>query len=291
MMFCTMIVWRRDTVHAQDTDPPVQRGQRLGTIQQTLPNKPRAGSLFSIGILPRYTPPMALGDGKDLVDAYCTTCHSTSYITMQPPFPGSVWRKEVEKMIVTYGASIPKATADKIVAYLTRHYSPTSIAQTYINLATAPKPVEKTRPAQKTTGVEPRWMKQAQSLYLQKCVACHQAHGGGLPGAVPPLVGHVQQFAQTPERRAYLVRALLYGLQGTIQVLGKTYAVMMPPLPPTTDEELALILNYVTRAWGNQARQKDPLPSFSVQDIKKQRGLSLSPVQVYDMRKTLGLSQ
>jgi hypothetical protein len=43
---------------------------------------------------------------------------------MQPPLPGTTWEAEVSKMIKTYGAPIPEATAKKITAYLQAHYSP-----------------------------------------------------------------------------------------------------------------------------------------------------------------------
>src|SRR5258707_256690 len=76
-----------------------------------------------VGTYPSYAPELAEGDGKQEVQSFCTSCHSTRYITMQPPLPGATWEAEVSKMIKVYGAPIPEATAKKITAYLQGHYA------------------------------------------------------------------------------------------------------------------------------------------------------------------------
>jgi hypothetical protein len=43
---------------------------------------------------------------------------------MQPPLPAPTWDAEVNKMIKTFGASIPEATAKEIISYLQEHYTP-----------------------------------------------------------------------------------------------------------------------------------------------------------------------
>jgi hypothetical protein len=73
---------------------------------------------------PYFSPGLAEGDGKVEVQSFCMTCHSTRYITMQPPLPGATWEAEVGKMVKTYGAPIPEAAAKKITAYLQGHYAP-----------------------------------------------------------------------------------------------------------------------------------------------------------------------
>jgi hypothetical protein len=51
-------------------------------------------------------------------------CHSTRYITMQPPLPAAAWETEVAKMKKTFGATIPDEVTLKIVRYLQAHYAP-----------------------------------------------------------------------------------------------------------------------------------------------------------------------
>ena len=78
---------------------------------------------YDVGPYPSYAPELAEGDGKQEVQSFCTSCHSTRYITMQPPLAGATWEAEVSKMIKVYGAPIPEATAKKITAYLQGHYA------------------------------------------------------------------------------------------------------------------------------------------------------------------------
>jgi hypothetical protein len=79
---------------------------------------------YDVGPYPSFAPDLAEGEGKLEVRSFCATCHSTRYITMQPPLPGAAWEAEVTKMMKTYGAPIPEAAAKKITAYLQAHYAP-----------------------------------------------------------------------------------------------------------------------------------------------------------------------
>jgi hypothetical protein len=97
---------------------------RPGTIRQTLPNIASTDATYDAGIYPIYPPVLAEGDGTQQVEIYCNTCHSPRYITMQPPLPAGAWADEVNKMIKTYGASVPDDAAGKIIQYLQSHYTP-----------------------------------------------------------------------------------------------------------------------------------------------------------------------
>ena len=79
---------------------------------------------YYAGPYPSFTPELAEGDGRQEVESFCAICHSTRYITMQPPLPGATWEAEVSKMVKSYGAPIPESTAKKITAYLQGHYAP-----------------------------------------------------------------------------------------------------------------------------------------------------------------------
>src|SRR5260370_1926073 len=79
---------------------------------------------YDVGPYRSFTPDLAEGDGKLEVQSFCVTCHSTRYITMQPPLPGATWEAEVNKMIKGYGAPVPEAAAKRITAYLQANYAP-----------------------------------------------------------------------------------------------------------------------------------------------------------------------
>ena len=95
----------------------------LGMQTQAAPQNDDAGAVYAVGPWPTYTPPLADGEGKELVQSFCGICHSTTYITMQPPLPGATWDGVVNKMIGTFGAPIPEPSAHAISAYLKRHYT------------------------------------------------------------------------------------------------------------------------------------------------------------------------
>ena len=97
---------------------------RPGTIRQALPNIASTDATYDAGEYPLYPPVLAEGDGTQQVETYCNTCHSPRYITMQPPLPAGAWADEVNKMIKTFGASVPDVAAEKIIQYLQSHYTP-----------------------------------------------------------------------------------------------------------------------------------------------------------------------
>src|SRR6267142_6112680 len=112
------------TALSQATKVPglVQEGhydpRNLGMQMQPAPRNDDAGAVYAVGPWPTYTPPLADGEGRELVQSFCGICHSTAYITMQPPLAGAAWDGVVHKMISTFGAPIPEPSARAISAYL-----------------------------------------------------------------------------------------------------------------------------------------------------------------------------
>lgn len=97
---------------------------KLGNLQQTARPELSADSTYRVPAYPLYPPELAAGEGKQETEAYCVMCHSTRYITMQPPLPAATWEAEVNKMNKTFGANIPEAVSQKIVRYLQANYTP-----------------------------------------------------------------------------------------------------------------------------------------------------------------------
>ena len=94
-------------------------------------------------------------------------------------------------------------------------------------------------------------------LYASKgCLACHQANGQGVPGQFPPLADSEWVLASQPGR---IIRIVLNGALGEIQVKGQSYNNVMFPLRELlTDEEAAAILTFIRREWGNRAPEVTP---------------------------------
>lgn len=95
-----------------------------------------------------------------------------------------------------------------------------------------------------------RWMGEGQKVYAL-CAACHQPNGQGLPGMFPPLAGSEWVLGGT-ERLVAIIQA---GIQGPLTVKGTVYgAVPMPAQGAIlTDKQMAQVLTYVRRSWGNDA--------------------------------------
>lgn len=92
-------------------------------------------------------------------------------------------------------------------------------------------------------------VEQGERLYLNNCQGCHQQTGKGVPGAFPPVVG--SEWVTGPSET--LVRILLDGMQGPVQVAGATYEGLMPPWKDVLkDEEIAAVLTYL-RQWAPNA--------------------------------------
>ena len=85
------------------------------------------------------------------------------------------------------------------------------------------------------------------ALFAGTCSTCHQAEGQGLEGVFPPLAKS-DYIAKDAKRVPTVV---LHGLTGPVQVNGKDYNSVMPPMSQLTDDEIANIATYVLNSWGN----------------------------------------
>ena len=128
-----------------------------------------------------------------------------------------------------------------------------------------------------------------EKVYQTYCMSCHQANGKGVTGAFPPLVEVVPEYLQQGELgRLFLIHVVLYGLQGEITAGGGVYNSMMPPYGnQLSDEEVAAVLNYIAKAWGNDQLLPKDFKPFTADEVKAERGKNLTPVQVYEEWKKL----
>ncbi len=85
------------------------------------------------------------------------------------------------------------------------------------------------------------------ALFERHCAACHLSDGAGMMGEAPPLEG--SSWVAGPEKR--LIKIVLHGLRGAIEVRGKTYNQDMPGFGPILrDEEIASLLSFVRQRFG-----------------------------------------
>jgi mono/diheme cytochrome c family protein len=98
-----------------------------------------------------------------------------------------------------------------------------------------------------------------QRLYLQHCANCHLEDGRGVGALIPPLAG--ADYLMT--YRDQLPCIVVYGLSDSILVNGIFYAEKMPAAAKLTPVEVANILNYIGKTWGNRM---DP---FNPQEVQR----------------------
>lgn len=108
-------------------------------------------------------------------------------------------------------------------------------------------------------------------IYAATCLACHQATGLGLGNQFPPLVS--SEWVVGNEER--LIRIILHGVTGEIEVEGETFNGAMPTWGPLfKDDEIAAVATYVRSSWGNKAA---PVLAATVTRVRAQYATRKTP--------------
>ena len=108
-------------------------------------------------------------------------------------------------------------------------------------------------------------------IYGTLCAACHGEDGRGVQDVAPGLIGSA--FALGPA--GVPARILLHGKEGNVG--------LMPPLGSVlNDEQVAAVLTYTRRSWGNQATAVDPA---TVQQVRKETADRLRPWNEEELKK------
>jgi len=97
-------------------------------------------------------------------------------------------------------------------------------------------------------------------FYETYCLACHQEDGSGVPNMNPPLIKTDWVLGDSTR----LINVILKGLKGT-EINGESYSNEMPSHDFLTDYQIAEVLTYVRKSFGNQAS------AISSQAVRKQR--------------------
>ena len=76
---------------------------------------------FSSFVWPAESGAYKPGAGSELAQSLCITCHSTEYVSTQPPLPRKFWEATVKKMKDKYAAPLPDDNT-ALIDYLTSAY-------------------------------------------------------------------------------------------------------------------------------------------------------------------------
>jgi mono/diheme cytochrome c family protein len=88
------------------------------------------------------------------------------------------------------------------------------------------------------------------TVYLQRCMVCHQADGGGVPKLNAPLDG---ASSVNGTNIAKLVKNIVKGFNDRVEIDGEFYENAMPAAADLTDQQIADVLTFIRNSWTNKA--------------------------------------
>ncbi|KWR82062.1 MULTISPECIES: c-type cytochrome [Cupriavidus] len=100
--------------------------------------------------------------------------------------------------------------------------------------------------------------------YLQFCTDCHRSDGAGVSGVFPALAGNPVLMSDDPST---LVHITLTGWRSA-QTADNARVLSMPAFARLSDQEIAEILNFTRRNWGNATAK--PIAAATVRSMRKQ---------------------
>ncbi len=200
------------------------------------------------------------GKGKPLVERLCGGCHDPSLVIFTREDEDG-WSVIVNDMAAR-GAQATPAEIQIVTSYLAAHFNRQSTFTVGAAAATARD--------------EQQLFAAGKEIYGTLCVTCHQPDGRGRDKIAPPLVG--SQLTLAPA--AIPVRIMLHGKRGPANV--------MPALGPLlSDEQIAAVLTYVRREWGQTATAVD---AATVKEIRGQTAGRTGPWTAEELSQLSGKS-
>ena len=102
-------------------------------------------------------------------------------------------------------------------------------------------------------------------VYTSICLACHMADGNGVPMMNPPLVK--TEYVLGDKTR--LIKIVLNGFKEDVQINGQTFSNNMTPHSDLKDQQIADVLTYVRKSFGNKAS------AITAAEVKKVRAANI----------------
>ena len=119
-------------------------------------------------------------------------------------------------------------------------------------------------PQSNTTSSKQATKNAGKALYTKHCMSCHQADGSGVPQMYPPL----KKSNWVNGDKGKLIKVVLFGLEGEIDVNGESYYETMPKQDKLTDQQIADILSYIRKNFENHS---DSIRSKDVQLLRTKK--------------------
>lgn len=119
--------------------------------------------------------------------------------------------------------------------------------------------------------------------FLNVCSGCHGTDGKGIKRFAPPL--RDSEWVLGDDKLLSLL--LLYGMEGPVEVNGKTYDApdilpVMPSFSTMDNADLAAIMTYIRREWGHTA---DPVDAGKVGGIRYRSQGKITPWKAEELKE------
>lgn len=176
---------------------------------------------------------------------------------------------------LTAATWLPGLTTEKVLKNIEKQSKDDLLNSIYTHVKKPNKEIVNnnlTKPIDKTSVV----FKKGMEIYTRdgSCATCHQPDGTGLADSGFPPLAKSDWVTGSSDR---LIKIVLHGLYGPIEVNGKQYPGNVPMTPYSTmlsDEEIAAVLNYIRNSFGNSTPVT--ITSQKVKEVreatKKQKG-------------------
>jgi mono/diheme cytochrome c family protein len=103
-------------------------------------------------------------------------------------------------------------------------------------------------------------------VYANICLACHMVDGGGVQNMNPPLT----QTTYVLGNKTTLIKIVLNGFKEDVEINGQTYSNNMTPHSDLKDQQIADVLTYVRKSFGNKAS------TVTIAEVKKVRAANVT---------------
>jgi mono/diheme cytochrome c family protein len=134
----------------------------------------------------------------------------------------------------------------------------------YLQAQTERKPDEPWFASEASAGDVAVMMKTGAQIYDDRCKSCHQANGEGVPRIYPPLAHNKSVTLRNPVNAIRIV--LNGGFPPSTEGNPRPYG--MPPFyQELSDEQVAAVVTYIRRSWGNDA------PATWSVEVQRSRGV------------------
>jgi mono/diheme cytochrome c family protein len=105
-------------------------------------------------------------------------------------------------------------------------------------------------------------MARGKIVYNNICLACHMADGKGVPMMNPPLINTDYVLGD----KTRLIKIVLNGFKEDVQINGQTFSNNMSPHADLKDRQIADVLTFVRRSFGNKVSR---IYAYEVKKVRK----------------------